>query len=69
MSGAVALLGCGGVGRTFACEAALPAAASSTRCGRRREMAASLRSFVQELVPGAEYTITSLDRLEGTSIY
>lgn len=66
LSGRVALLGCGGVGRTFACEAALAGCriVNAVR-DADREAAASLQSFVQELAPGAEYTITSLDGLEG----
>lgn len=66
LSGRVALLGCGGVGRTFACEAAL-AGCRIVNAVREadREMAASLKRFVQELVPEVEYTITSLSDLQG----
>ena len=66
LSGRVALLGCGGVGRTFACEAAL-AGCRIVNAVREadREMAAALRTFVQQLVPEVDYTIVSLDALQG----
>lgn len=66
LSGRVALLGCGGVGRTFACEAAL-AGCQIVNAVRDadREMAASLQGFVQGLAPEADYAITSLDGLRG----
>ena len=66
LSGRVALLGCGGVGRTFACEAAL-AGCRIVNAVREadREMAAALRTFVQQLVPEGDYTIVSLDALQG----
>lgn len=66
LAGRVALLGCGGVGRTFACEAAL--AGCRIVNGVReadREAAVALKAFVQELVPDVEYTITSLSDMEG----
>lgn len=67
LQGRVALLGCGGVARTFACEAAL---AGCTIVNGVREAdkaaAAELQAFVTELVPGVEYTVTLLDELDGS---
>ena len=67
LMGRVALLGCGGVGRTFACEAAL-AGCRIVNAVREAdfEAAAALKAFVQTLVPTVEYTITSLSALEGS---
>lgn len=66
LQGRVALLGCGGVGRTFACEAAL-AGCSIVNVVREsgRTKAEELRRFVQKLVPAVSYEITSLDSLNG----
>lgn len=67
LSGRVALLGCGGVGRTFACEAAL-AGCRIVNAVRDADLAAAeeLRRFVLGLAPAVDYTITSLSALEGT---
>lgn len=67
LAGRVALLGCGGVGRTFACEAALAGCriVNAVR-DADRPAAEELRTFVRGLVPDAEYTIASLAALEGT---
>ena len=66
LKGRVALLGCGGVGRTFACEAAL-AGCTVVNAVREsdRNTAAGLRDSVMKLVPDASYSITSPDALEG----
>lgn len=66
LQGRVALLGCGGVGRTFACEAAL-AGCSIVNAVREsgRIKAEELRRFVQKLVPAVSYEITSLNSLNG----
>lgn len=66
LEGRVALLGCGGVGRTFACEAAL--AGCRIVNGVRpadREAAQELCAYVQSLAPGTAYEVTALDALEG----
>ena len=66
LKGRVALLGCGGVGRTFACEAAL---AGCTIVNGVREsdlpQAAELEAYVRRLAPEVAYEITTLDRLQG----
>ena len=64
--GIAALLGCGGVGRTFACEAAL-AGCSIINSVREadQEAAAALKDYVLTLAPGTDYTIVSLDMLAG----
>ncbi|HIW74323.1 MAG TPA: shikimate dehydrogenase [Firmicutes bacterium] len=66
LRGRVALLGCGGVGRTFACEAAL---AGCTIVNGVREadlpQGRELEAYVRRLVPAASYELTTLDRLEG----
>lgn len=66
LTGRVALLGCGGVGRTFACEAAL-AGCQIVNAVRDadREQAAALRDYVLSLVPHADITLCGLDRLLG----
>lgn len=66
LKGRVALLGSGGVGRTFACEAAL---AGCTIVNGVREsdlpQARELEDYVRRLVPAVSYERTTLDRLEG----
>lgn len=66
LKGRVALLGCGGVGRTFACEAALAGCAivNAVRDSSRPK-AEELKQFVQKLVPSVSYEITSLNNLSG----
>lgn len=66
LAGRIALLGCGGVGRTFACEAAL-AGCEIVNAVRNTDLAAgeTLREYVLALRPGTAYTLTTLDRLEG----
>lgn len=66
MAGRIALLGCGGVARTFSCEAALAGCriVNAVR-DADQEAAAELKAFVQELVPEVAYTVTSLDGLDG----
>lgn len=66
LAGRVALLGCGGVGRTFACEAAL-AGCEIVNAVREADLAAgeALRKYVLALKPGTSCTLTTLDRLEG----
>lgn len=66
LAGRVALLGCGGVGRTFACEAAL-AGCEIVNAVREADLAAgeALREYVLALKPGTSCTLTTLDRLEG----
>ena len=66
LKGRAALLGCGGVGRTFACEAAL-AGCSIINAVREadQEAAAALKDYVLTLAPGTDYTIVSLDMLAG----
>ncbi len=66
LAGRVALLGCGGAGRTFACEAALAGCSivNAVRPGSE-EKARALRDFVTELVPDVSYEITSLSSLSG----
>ena len=63
----MALLGCGGVGRTFACEAALAGCriVNAVR-DADRPAAEDLRRFVLKLAPAVDYTIASLSALEGT---
>lgn len=64
LEGRVVLLGCGGVGRTFACEAAL-AGCSLVNAVREADLpaAAELRAFVLQLRPDTSYEIITLDRL------
>lgn len=66
LKGRVALLGCGGVGRTFACEAAL---AGGTLVNAVREAdlpaARALREDVTKLAGCAAYEIVGLQELEG----
>ena len=64
LKGRVALLGCGGVGRTFACEAAL-AGCAIVNAVRPSDLSAAeeLRSYVQHLSPGTTYDICTLDDL------
>lgn len=66
LQGRVVLLGCGGVGRTFACEAAL-AGCAVVNAVRTQDLpkAEELRAFVTALVPDAAYTITLTDELSG----
>ncbi|MGI6265269.1 MAG: shikimate dehydrogenase family protein [Acutalibacteraceae bacterium] len=66
LAGRVAILGCGGVGRTFACEAALAGCAvvNAVRPADR-SAAEALRQFVLELAPGVDYTIVELEELNG----
>ena len=66
LAGRVALLGCGGVGRTFACEAAL-AGCEIVNAVRDADLAAgeALLEYVRALKPGAACTLTTLNRLEG----
>jgi shikimate dehydrogenase len=64
LEGRVALLGCGGVGRTFACEAAL-AGCRILNAVRPEDLAAAedLKAYVLRLAPGTAYDITALDGL------
>lgn len=64
LGGRVALLGCGGVGRTFACEAAL-AGARITCAVRESSLGAgkALGAYVRDLVPGASFDVILLSRL------
>lgn len=64
LRGRAALLGCGGVGRTFACEAALAGCAvvNAVR-DADREAAAALKEYVLALSPKTDYAIVSLDNL------
>lgn len=66
LAGRVALLGCGGVGRTFACEAAL-AGCRVVNAVRPEDTQAArdLREYVLSLAPGAAYELTTLTELEG----
>ena len=66
LKGRAALLGCGGVGRTFACEAAL-AGCSIVNAVREadQEAAEALKDYVLTLAPGTDYIIVSLDTLAG----
>lgn len=66
LKGRVVLLGCGGVGRTFACEAAL-AGCTLVNAVREQDLpfAEELRAFVTSLVPQAEYTIVRMDEVDG----
>lgn len=66
LRGRVALLGCGGVGRTFACEAAL-AGCSIVNAVREpgRAKAEELRRFVRKLAPAAAYEIVPLQDIHG----
>ncbi len=66
LAGRVALLGCGGVGRTFACEAAL-AGCTVVNAVRESDLpqGEELQRYVRQLVPAAETALTTLDRLEG----
>ena len=61
LRGRVILLGCGGVGRTFACEAAL-AGCSLVNAVRQADFPAAdaLREFVQQLAPGTAYEIADI---------
>lgn len=67
LQGRVALLGCGGVARTFACEAAL-AGCRIVNAVREadKDAAATLQAFVTELVPDVDYTVVLLDELDGS---
>lgn len=64
LGGRVVLLGAGGVGRTFACEAAL-AGARIVNAVRESGIASadSLRTYVRELVPDVSYDVVPLSRL------
>ena len=64
LKGRVALLGCGGVGRTFACEAAL-AGCRIFNAVRPQDLHAAeeLKAYVLRLAPGTVYEITTLDAL------
>ena len=66
LAGRVALLGCGGVGRTFACEAAL-AGCRLINAVRPEDFEASraLKDYVLSLVPGAAFETVELSRLSG----
>ncbi len=66
LKGRVAILGCGGVGRTFACEAAM-AGCRIVNAVREssRQKAENLRSFVLGLYPGTEYEIVEIGKLSG----
>lgn len=65
LAGRVAILGCGGVGRTFACEAVL-AGCSVVNAVRPADLkqAEQLRADVLKLSPSASYTVTTLDELD-----
>ncbi len=66
MAGRVAILGCGGVSRTFACEAALTGCQIVNAVRPESvDRAVALREFVTGLVPEVDYTITTLDGLAG----
>lgn len=67
LKGRVALLGSGGVSRTFACEAALAGCriVNAVR-DADREAAGELQAYVRQLVPTVEYSVTSTSELEGT---
>lgn len=66
LAGRVALLGCGGVGRTFACEAALAGCRVVNAVRPEDAQAAKdLREYVLSLAPGAAYELTTLTELEG----
>ena len=69
LGGRVALLGCGGVGRTFACEAAL-AGASIICAVRESDLGAgeSLGAYVRDLVPGASFEVIRLSGLAETAV-
>ncbi len=64
LGGRVVLLGCGGVGRTFACECALAGCeiVNAVRAADR-DAAEELRRYVRELSPGTSYTIRTLEEL------
>lgn len=66
LKGRVALLGCGGVGRTFACEAAL-AGCTIVNAVREADLSQGreLEEYVRKLVPSVSYELTTLDKLEG----
>ena len=66
LKGRIALLGCGGAGRTFACEAAL-AGCSIVNAVRpsSRAAAENLRQFVLALSPDTCYEVTDMDTLSG----
>ena len=66
LKGRVALLGCGGVGRTFACEAA-QAGCTLVNAVREEDLPAAraLREDVTSLAGCAPYEITNLQELEG----
>lgn len=67
LKGRVALIGCGGVGRTLACEAAM--AGCTIVNGVRSqdiEYAGQLQSYVQSIVPNVDYSITTTDALDGS---
>lgn len=64
LQGRVLLLGCGGVGRTFACEAAL-AGCEIINAVRPSgmEKAEELKRYVGQLAPHISYTVTTLENL------
>lgn len=66
LKGKVALLGCGGVGRTFACEAAM-AGCQIVNAVLESSIptAEELRSFILRLYPQTDYKIVVIDKLEG----
>ena len=66
LAGRVALLGCGGVSRTFACEAALAGCAvvDAVR-DPLSPRALQLREDVERLVPGASFELVSMGGLSG----
>lgn len=66
LKGRVLLLGCGGVGRTFACEAAL-AGCEIVNAVRNADLdqAETLREFVRQLSPQTNYQLTTLDAVNG----
>ena len=66
LKGRVLLLGCGGVGRTFACEAAL-SGCKIVNAVRESDLkqADELRAYVHTLSPKTDYDITTLDEIGG----
>lgn len=65
LQGRVVILGCGGVGRTFACEAALAGCeiVNAVRAGSLPH-AEELQRFVAAIAPSAPYRLTTLEALD-----
>ena len=65
LRGRVAILGCGGAGRTFACEAARAGCTIVNAVREPNSASVELKTYVQSLVPGTDMETVRLDELNG----